>query len=433
MLSIVFRSRFEITGAIEDLDQAVHFQENVIKSLKVDHPDMPEAILTLLAILLKRYQRNGSLPDLDRADKLATSVFELTTDEHPIRGRMWSIACPLLLSRYRCSGLLRDLDNSIQCGIGAAQLNVDASGSPRGLDLCNLASGFFQRGEVTNSLDDLDRAVDVARASLSVTPVNDERRRDIFNILAFALLSRMTRTKSLEDGQEGLATLNELIKYTPSTDIRFASFLSNFAYGVRIHIETFGESFMEYLDLGITAIKEALTLMPNDHSDYVRLQSNLSNLLNRRFKAHGQVSDLEEAILTSERALELLPLDHPDRALHLNTLGVCLWDQWKSEGSEQVKEKALCTFESAVDMSTAISRVRVVAAENVSRLAAEDPLRVSHPLKVALQLLPTISPRTLSRIDQQFNISDFRGAASNAAGAVLESNGAPYEALHLLE
>jgi len=126
-------------------------------------------------------------------------------------------------------------------------------------------------------------------------------------------------------------------------------------------------------------------------------------------------------------------MDHPDRATYFLIAASCSWSYFELSGVKEHKEQAIEALESAVQMRIAPPSVRIQAAIRVSQYLAADSRRASRSLKLAVQLLPTLNPRYLSRRDQQNNVSQFSGLASIAASAALEADENPYDVLSLLE
>lgn len=83
----------------------------------------------------------------------------------------------------------------------------------------------------------------------------------------------------------------------------------------------------------------------------------------------------------------------------------------------------------AAEMTSADPFTRVEAAQYAGRWFFNDLDRASQALKLAVRMLPTICPRTLTRMEQQRKLSRFFGLASLAASASLESGDMPYQAL----
>jgi len=99
----------------------------------------------------------------------------------------------------------------------------------------------------------------------------------------------------------------------------------------------------------------------------------------------------------------------------------------------EYREKGIRVMQRVAEMTSAQPSARVRAAWSAGQWCLNDLDRASHPLKLAVKLLPTVSPRARTRKDQQRNLSQFFGLPSLAASASLNSGDMPSQALQLLE
>jgi len=91
--------------------------------------------------------------------------------------------------------------------------------------------------------------------------------------------------------------------------------------------------------------------------------------------------------------------------------------------------QAITALESAAVSSTAAPSLQIRAAILFGQVLTDNPCRDLSTLKRAVQLLPTLNTRSITRQDQQANISEFFGLASSAASSSIESGENRYEAL----
>jgi CHAT domain-containing protein len=98
-------------------------------------------------------------------------------------------------------------------------------------------------------------------------------------------------------------------------------------------------------------------------------------------------------------------------------------------------DRAISTKEMAFFTDTAPPSIRIRAASSCSNLLfSQGRYKQAKPiLEAAVRLLPTISPRTLKRRDQQFNISQFSNITSQAVSLCLADGEDEYKSLQLLE
>jgi uncharacterized protein YegL/tetratricopeptide (TPR) repeat protein len=105
------------------------------------------------------------------------------------------------------------------------------------------------------------------------------------------------------------------------------------------------------LEAAIAALREALNLIPNDHRDRAALLSNLGGALRARFERTGDLSDLEQAIVSTRQALAATGAEDSQYPAILNNLGAMLSETGRYQ-------EALEAAREAVDIR------RVLAAQN---------------------------------------------------------------------
>ena len=252
--------------------------------------------------------------------------------------------------------------------------------------LHNLGLAFGARFDRTSELADMDRAVAMNKRALDGISSEHPHRRFHRNALGAALLRRFEKTGEIED-------LNE----------------------------------------AILEQKKALEIAPKDIPDTNGL-NNLGVAFQRRYHHLGNILDLNEAIHFLEEALERLPLDHPNRAVCLTNIAAVYQQRFESAGFSDDRIRAIQTNEQASKIPTAPPSLRIKGAQSAAKLLSRtDLFKASSLLRLAVELLPSVSPRTLTRTDQQYNLSNFMGLASDAASFALEIGSTASEALHVLE
>jgi tetratricopeptide (TPR) repeat protein len=196
-------------------------------------------------------------------------------------------------------------------------------------------------------------------------------------------------------------------------------FLANFGSALRCRFEQTGS--INDLNQAITMYEQAISSMPKDHPSCAVHFNNLGDALQRRFGHTGLTEDLDRAIKMNEQAVLSTPDDHPIRAMYVNNFGSALQSRFEQRESMDDLERAIKMKEDAVAVRTARPSIRIRAADSVSRLLiGRDWNRAAAILRIAVQLLSIISPRTLNQADQQHNISQFAGITSRAVSISLQ-------------
>jgi hypothetical protein len=222
----------------------------------------------------------------------------------------------------------------------------------------------------------------------------------------------------------------------------------------------------------ITVLREATTLLPDDHPAHATVLTNLSQVLNDRqqltayetkveharnwavrrateqetgeipvhltgLTPHPPVdfADAEEAVRLARQPLASLPPGHPNRTTKLIALGLALRDRYSLAKEEADQAEAVAVFAEAASDSDAAPKLRARAGEWGAQLAANagDWPAAATGYRTAVEMLPLLTPRELGRDDQEHQLRAFPGLAGNAAAAVLRAGGDPLDTITLLE
>jgi tetratricopeptide (TPR) repeat protein len=246
--------RYERTGAMDDLEEAIRVARQAISVTPDDHPDLATWLHNLGTQLDSRYKRTGAMDDLEEAIRVASQAISVTPDDHPdLAGRLNNLG-NRLESRYERTGAMDDLEEAIQITRQAVAATPDDYPNLAGM-LSNLGNRLSSRYEPTGPMDDLEEAIRVARQAISVTPDDHPNLATWLNNLGIKLDSRYERTGAIDDLEEA-----------------------------------------------IQVARRAAAATPNDHPDLAGRLSNLGSYLGSRYDRTGATDDLEEAIQVSERA-----------------------------------------------------------------------------------------------------------------------------------
>src|SRR5262249_54632346 len=82
-LGMEFLERFQRTGHIDDVNQAIVLEHMAIELTSEELPEHPGRLNHLGAALQSRFERAGSMDDLDRAIEINEQAVKLTSEDHP--------------------------------------------------------------------------------------------------------------------------------------------------------------------------------------------------------------------------------------------------------------------------------------------------------------------------------------------------------------
>lgn len=337
-LGSMLEKRGQRLGDPNDLDQAIVRTEEALTATPLDDPDRARTLSNLGLQLRSRYERLGAMDDLERAIARAQEALAATHPQNPDRALILENLCNMFESRYNRLGDLDDLELAI---VGAEEaLTVIPPGHPaRALMLSDLGIKIYNRYKQSGDLEDLQQAISRNEGALAAIPPDHPARSRILNALSTMLGSRHQRLGDLEDIQQAIARAIEALADTPQDHHERAHILGNLGNRLFQRFERLGN--LEDLEDSIRWDEEALAVVSLDYPDRASMLSNLGGKLRGRYERVGALEDLEEAIRLDEEALEAIPLDHTDRAALLNNLGLLLELKYQHAGDIEVLEQAI--------------------------------------------------------------------------------------------
>lgn len=471
-LATLLLTRFESTASMDDVNQAIALFEQC-ESLLLNKIDRDVCLGNLGTALSRRCSRTGSMSDLDAAIvKLEQAVASFSKGHRARALYLGNLGNALIIRSKQTSsmddynraiaafeqsllttpndpahsGLLNDLANALQTHLENTRESLDRiirikqealnlmpiDHPSRAMRLSNLASALRQRFEQTNALEDLDQAIALSQQAVASTTTNLVARADYLSTLGTGLLSRYNRKGLMEDLDNAIVLLQEAIELTPKRSPDFGFHLMNFANALKERFEK--SSSMKDLEWAIATQEQALELISDNHIGRATCLTNLGLSLHSLFKQTWSMKHIDRAVEAFEQAVASRANDHPEMAEFLTNLASALEDRFEQTRDISDFDRAVILNEQSTGISTARPSIRISAAKAASQLLlGRDNHRAKTLLRAAVHLLPSISPRELSRTDQQYNISQFVAITPSAVSLCVECDEDPYTALQLLE
>jgi tetratricopeptide (TPR) repeat protein len=424
-------TRYERTGEMGDLREAISVARQAVESTPDDHPNRAACLNNLGVMLGTRYERTGEMGDLEEAISVAREAVESTLDDHPDRAGKLSSLGNKLGRRYERTGEMGDLEEAISVARQAVESTPD-NHPDRAAWLSNLGVMLGRRYERTGEMGDLEEAISIARQAVESMPDDHRDRTTRLNNLGVMLESRYERTGEMGDLEEAISVARQAVESTPDDHPDRAAWLSNLGNKLESRYERTGE--MGDLEEAISVARQAVESTSDDHPDRAGKLSNLGNKLGRRYERTGEMGDLEEAISVARQAVESTPDDHPNRAGRLNNLGNNLGSRYERTGEMGDLEDVTSCLYNAWLCENAVPFHRIqAAAQCLKLLVAQTNSKAAVSLGLdVIDLLPAVNTKFLNRTDQQFVMSTFAGVAADVCALLLASDRL-IEALECLE
>ena len=468
-LSALILVVYERTGRVEALEQAVHAARQAVAATPDGVPERASRLTNLGGALIRLYTRT------DRPDLLDEAV---ATERDAV-----AAAPPGHSSRVRClhnlaSALLRVFDRTpdesvLNEATGYLQEAVERSGSVepelRAMCLTALGGAFRFRYELVGEVDLLRDMIQHEREALAITPEGSPTYAMILNNLAGAYQTLYERTGQREVLEAAADLARRTRDATPADSAARASRLLNLSVILRrLYEQTEQPEQMSDLHEAVECAREARTLIPEDHPDYVRVLSVLAGSLQDGFAnavSSVSVEDaasfenpiggtvmrllgsmlflgpevLQEAIDLRREVIQLTRDDDPEHGRYLINLGAALFTQADHDTTPDdrrngMRNEARGCFMAAGESRAAPTLVRIEGYRRAARLS-DDPGQAREGLAAiekAIGLIEALAPGSLTRGDRAYQIGKIADLPADAAATALAA-GLPDRAVELLE
>ncbi len=354
-------ARFKLTGALEDLNEAIVNRRQAVDASPADSPDHA-TILTYLGLdLRERFNHTGSLQDLNDAIATTREAIVSTSTDNPDRGAMLVDFGDDLYVRFNRTGALEDLNDAIDVAQQAVD-TISTDDPARAAVLTDLGERLRMRFMRTDVLEDLDRALDMFRAASNTNRTGRLSRGMLLSNLGGALRARFKRTGALANLHNAIDIGRQAVAAMSADDPARATALSNL--GVALHERSMRTGDTQDLDNAIGMLRAADEIASSGQSGRGTLLSNLGSALQDRFTRTGSIEDLNDAIDIGQQALEVAS-DDPMREVLLSNLGSSLVHRFERTGKLADLSNAIRIYGAACDTAPTHGSRRTTTLSNL--------------------------------------------------------------------
>ncbi|MEV4693558.1 hypothetical protein AB0K27_20945 [Micromonospora echinospora] len=347
------QAALELFGAIAQVDRSL-VPADILRRLDAgagadDAPPVEPGLAVGLAndsiALRMRYRRTGNPGTLNIAVQLGRHAVSAASGDGEAHGALIALANALSES-YELTSEEQHLDEAVDTAERAVRIAPrDAVGL---VTLGGLLSQRFGRA-------DLQRAAQLLRRAVEVTPAEDTRRPIYLSNLAGVLGRTYRITGGLKDLNGAVAAARDAADALRPGMPSAATILSNLSAALHTRFERAGD--VGDLDEAIAVVRRSLAAGWLDQAVQTGLLSNLSVVLHARFETTGDPRDLDEAVDAGRRVLALVPADHVNRPMYLANLGGLLGTRFeRSAQPGDLEERIRHTREAVAGTSPEDSR-----------------------------------------------------------------------------
>ena len=227
------------TKVVEPMNRTAQHQERAMEGLKdaliaqkpvetvpEEHPDRILHLRTLAAQLTSRYERTGSIADLENAISVTQDVVNIMPEDYPNQAGLLSNLGAQLESRYARTGAIEDLKRAIDVTQEAVDI-IPKNHPDRAEILNNLSAQLKSRYERTGAIEDLERAIAVTQEAVDIIPEDHPDRATYLNNLGTQLRLRFESTRDMQDLAQATQRLQEAVVTVPKDHPYRAGILNN--------------------------------------------------------------------------------------------------------------------------------------------------------------------------------------------------------------
>ena len=337
--------RYQRTGQVPLLSQAVELLRGALQTVPEDHPDRSTLLSNLGAALLALFGRSGDVTVLAEAVDIGREGVAATPEDHPDRAGHLSSLGVALFALFGRSGDVEVLAQAVDVGYQAVAATPEDHFDRAG-HLTNLGTtllGWFERSGVVAVLAE---AVDVGRRAVAATPENHPDPAGLLTNLGSVLLAWFRQSGDAAALTEAVDVGRQAVAAAPEDHPNRVMYLTNLGGALGKLFERFGDAAVlaEAVEVG----RQAVAATPGDHPDHAVLLSNLGTTLRMLFKRSGDVAVLAEAVDVGRRALAATPESRLDRTGRMNNLGSALFTWFEQSGDAAVLAEAVDVWRQAV-------------------------------------------------------------------------------------
>ncbi|WP_436532779.1 CHAT domain-containing protein [Actinoplanes sp. HUAS TT8] len=214
--------------------------------------------------------------------------------------------------------------------------------------LSNSSSILMAAWELTGDREQLDAAVEAARAACALVPAGDPAVPGCAAALLRALLDRAAVTGDRTSAAQAARRLRRSMRTMAPDDPDRPIYLHQIAIAGRTTFSGTGD--LDALDEAIRDWAEAIRLLPAGHPDRAAYRANRAGALRNRFETVADVAALDEAVRELEDVVAATAPGDRERSTRLAALGNALHRQGVQAGDREVLARAAGLLRDAAAM-----------------------------------------------------------------------------------
>lgn len=397
--------RAEQNGDIEAAEKAAEEFRLAVRSAEKPH-QAAQSFNNLGIAWRVKFDLTGNVEHLNEAIEATRHGVDLFEADHPLRGAAVNSLGALLMLRARCTREPSELDAAILL-LREAREAIEPEGDCVPPNLSNLAMALLDRFQRDRNRHDLDEAIALLRQARRLIPANDPSQLTVESNLATALFARYKHTvPEVADLDEAISLLRSALARTATTDSRRHKIVINASNILLTRFRLRGNP--DDALLAERLLRETMAGLEFEDQRYGEVASHLS----------GAVALLEEASQSPDphgrAAVRAAVPAAPRTPQALLTWAYANADSGRA--ADSIRELKRVAYSATASIADRIE-VSIVWAHITT---ASDPAEALTAYTMALELLPQLAIRQAADLSRMHVIGEYNGIPSEAASLALE-------------
>lgn len=335
-LGIVWRLRFERSGAPDDIGRSQRWHRTAVEAVR-DAGEGREERARLLeglgSALALRFEAYDQIADADEAIALTREAIRVAPVEDECRPMYMGDLANTLLSRFEKTEQRCDLLEAWET-IHAALRIAPAGSRHRALVLSNLCRAARLRFDCSDERVFLDEAVDAGREAVALTSPDNVDFPERQNKLSLALQRRFGLLGEPADLHESLRSARSALNAVAPGHPQRPRYLIGLTQTLMLSYEHEGR--VADIDEAVDVCRQAVAEQGPEHSHRTPALATLCGALVLRFRESGRFDDVDAAIEAGHQAADAAVPGSGERATALLNLLGALMERYSStkQGSD---------------------------------------------------------------------------------------------------
>ncbi|CAE6499731.1 unnamed protein product [Rhizoctonia solani] len=361
-----FQLRFELAGALEDIESAVVGMSTALRITPPGHPQQLFRVEALAVVYQRRWTRLYKSEDFQKAMENFSLAYNLAAKGSAIIPALFTKMAELYFSWSQAhKNEVQALDAAIECQKSAVNLTSETDERLPGY-IQRLGRFYHLKFNRLGSREDIESAIDAQTKTLQLIRHDNFAKLNVMNDLGDSYGTRFAYLGDLEDCNRSIELHEQVISLATEANPNMAQYLSSLgnAYMERFsyigNMDDLGKAF-EYQSQAVSLTTQGDQNLPGrlnnlglsyrfrfhylgkleDINKAIELQGsaarlledaqvgrnqptlfgNLGNSFQSRFSRLHRDPDIESAISIQTKAVEATPDDHPTKPGLLDNLG----------------------------------------------------------------------------------------------------------------